>query len=126
MLIQQRGELFHAKGRQDGEKVDFVREVEVEDLVRWEGRLHAIECDWKRSARHCRFDAASDRLTIDRANRLGDEMVVDPRQNLSNVADTVCSSCWRLEAECASEVLHSTFRRSALLRVNGSVTQLKL
>lgn len=45
VLIQQRGELFHAKGRQDGEEIDFVREVEVQDLVRWEGRFHAIKCD---------------------------------------------------------------------------------
>src|ERR1700761_5096948 len=41
------GELLQAEGCEDGEEVDFVREVEVEELVCWEGGLHAIEshCD---------------------------------------------------------------------------------
>jgi len=55
VLIQQRGELFHAKRRQNGEEINFVREVEVQDLVRWEGGFHAIKCDCEGLARGSRL-----------------------------------------------------------------------
>jgi hypothetical protein len=36
-------ELFHTERCENGHDIRIVREVEVEGLIEWEGRVHAVE-----------------------------------------------------------------------------------